>query len=284
MSKKTKMGICALCGEMSELQNSHIIPKFISDDIKRKSVTGFMRSSLNPNKRIQDGFKKYLLCVECEQRFSKVEGLFANNIFYPFRNGKENVFYYENYLNEFINSISWRAYNEFINNTIFGNNFMSEEMIDILNINAHNVNNEFKKHILNEKNNLILKNYVFFPNNVKYIHVIEEIPVERIQLIMYQGMWSDVFFEDNLFIIVSNVGGILVATTLSLFNKKNYKKYRIFEKGYLKCENKATISTVFRHSLEYIFNDCILDREEINSKEIDKIEKIINKKLKNKNN
>lgn len=63
-------GVCLLCKRERELQLSHIIPNFVYNWLKDTSPS-FIRSSQNPNQRIQDGPKYYLLCAECEGLFSK---------------------------------------------------------------------------------------------------------------------------------------------------------------------------------------------------------------------
>ena len=52
------MSTCKLCkNEVEKLELSHIIPKFIFNDLKQTSITGKMRESKQVNKRIQDGLK-----------------------------------------------------------------------------------------------------------------------------------------------------------------------------------------------------------------------------------
>jgi len=99
---------CALCLEEKELQESHIIPKFIGRWFMKTSATGFMRSTQNINKRVQDLRKEYLLCKKCEQRFSDVEKPFAERIFKPHSRGQTS-FPYEEWLKRVVISIQWRV-------------------------------------------------------------------------------------------------------------------------------------------------------------------------------
>lgn len=73
-------GHCKLYDREAELMKSHIIPKFAFDYMKKTG--GYFRALNNPNVRVQDGPKKYLLSTEAEQEFSKRERWFANNIFF----------------------------------------------------------------------------------------------------------------------------------------------------------------------------------------------------------
>ena len=48
---------CALCASISELQASHIIPRFVFDWLRDTSATGHFRSSQIPDLRVQDGLR-----------------------------------------------------------------------------------------------------------------------------------------------------------------------------------------------------------------------------------
>lgn len=102
------MGICALCEKEKELCESHFIPKFVFDWIKKTSATGYLRQAININKRSQDGTREKFLCFECETKFSKHEKYFADEFFYPYLEKKKTSFNYNENLQKFIISISWR--------------------------------------------------------------------------------------------------------------------------------------------------------------------------------
>lgn len=104
-----RYGKCALCGKETNLENSHIIPKFVSKRIVKKSATGFMRNLFSPQRRIQDGSKEYLLCGDCEDRFNIYETVFASKVFNPYKNGKLEDFEYGDWLSKFIVSVNWRT-------------------------------------------------------------------------------------------------------------------------------------------------------------------------------
>lgn len=61
---------CALCCGPGPLQGSHIIPAFVFRYLRDTSV-GLMRTSVAPNRRVQDGPTIPLLCVKCEGRLGK---------------------------------------------------------------------------------------------------------------------------------------------------------------------------------------------------------------------
>ncbi|MCC5906213.1 MAG: hypothetical protein JJU13_08410 [Balneolaceae bacterium] len=100
---------CSLCNKPDvELQNSHIIPKFIFRFIKKTGGSDFLRFAENPNKRVQDGFKRYLLCLDCEQLLNTWETDFSKQLFYPYYDNKEIILNYNDWLIKFCVSISWR--------------------------------------------------------------------------------------------------------------------------------------------------------------------------------
>ena len=75
-------GICAFCErELNSVRP--VLPAFVFRWLRGRSGAGHIRSSDNPNLRVQDGFKLTWLCDVCESRFSRFETAFATKIFYP---------------------------------------------------------------------------------------------------------------------------------------------------------------------------------------------------------
>ncbi len=68
---------CVLCKKEGDLQLSHLLPKFVFKHASQRSPTGYLRTTFTPNRRAQDGPKDYLLCADCEQRFSRWEASFS---------------------------------------------------------------------------------------------------------------------------------------------------------------------------------------------------------------
>ena len=107
--------ICKLCGTHTTLKESHIVPKSIYKWLKDTSATGYMRNLTNPNVRSQDGIKMYLLCENCEQKFSIYEKWFKEKVFLPANDQnsigieKPLVFNYDDKLFYFIISVWWRT-------------------------------------------------------------------------------------------------------------------------------------------------------------------------------
>ena len=102
-------GICGLCRRRADLQESHIIPKFVSDHQKATSATGFLRTSEGVNRRVQDGLKLPLLCRDCEGLLNQWETPFAAQIYHPWTRREAKTFDYGPWLLKFAVSVSWRA-------------------------------------------------------------------------------------------------------------------------------------------------------------------------------
>jgi hypothetical protein len=99
--------ICKLCGKSGDLMVSHIVPKFIFKYLKETSPTKKLRMSTEINKRIQDGFKKYWFCRNCEVMLSYYEKYFSENIFHQIQKNILPIKYDINLI-KFCVSISWR--------------------------------------------------------------------------------------------------------------------------------------------------------------------------------
>jgi hypothetical protein len=96
------------------LCESHIIPSFVFARFKESSATGYMRHGREINRRVQDGLKPKLLCLECETRFNQFETPFAANLFHPLHKDEAlrlspgPWFHYELWCMKFAASVSWR--------------------------------------------------------------------------------------------------------------------------------------------------------------------------------
>ena len=97
---------CAYCSQNPAIKNSHILPRWTIRDSLDKSVTGKLRATDSINRRVQDGEKGELLCCECEERFSKLEGKASRQ----FKSGaiSPGMIYDVDFL-RFLVSIAWRV-------------------------------------------------------------------------------------------------------------------------------------------------------------------------------
>lgn len=97
-------GRCALCHGVKKLCESHIIPKFMTKNI-RKSPSRVYILEGETILRCQDTQKNYMLCQDCEEKFSKLERHFSNNYLPRIQ---EPLIDYDQNLYPFIISIFWR--------------------------------------------------------------------------------------------------------------------------------------------------------------------------------
>lgn len=102
-------GICPLFGNETELQESHIFPKFAYIDLKWNNQAKFvtLHKKCPPT---QSGYKVSLLGNEAEKFFSKYETWFARHFYRPFRNGEiKGTFNYDEHLYYFLVLQTWRG-------------------------------------------------------------------------------------------------------------------------------------------------------------------------------
>lgn len=158
--KVLKYGECALCKNKSVLKLSHRIPKAVGAIIKKDSLTKRFRSVHDPNTPVQDLDKKYMLCGECEQRFSGKETLFIQKVLRPFRNNRSTKFDYDSWLYYFIISLSWRTmYDDVLDKERFIRNGFSDKQYQKL----ANIESQMRKYLLEESKSILnIENHLVF--------------------------------------------------------------------------------------------------------------------------
>jgi hypothetical protein len=107
-------GTCRLCGNQADLRQSHIIPAFVFRWLRDTSGTGHIRTSDEPNLRVQDGLKRPWLCGLCEERLNRSETEFATNIFHPYLTNSGARLRYAAWLMHFCTSLSWRVLRHYL--------------------------------------------------------------------------------------------------------------------------------------------------------------------------
>lgn len=102
------MAACRLCGTTARLCRSHIIPKFVGDWLRATGVTGRMRTTDVPNRRLEGVPWRHLLCVACEARFNRFETEVCESIFLPLHEDQQQRFRYGAAFPRFAVSVAWR--------------------------------------------------------------------------------------------------------------------------------------------------------------------------------
>lgn len=270
-----KYGKCALCGKETNLENSHIIPKFVPKRIVKKSATGFMRNLFNPEKRIQDGSKQHLLCGECEDRFNKYETVFASNVFNPYKNGKLEDFEYGDWLAKFIISVNWRTLYLDLIEYVKNQNIEIDELERL--IESEGILREF---LLDER------------KNIGKIHV-DMFIFNDISLASQEIIDCDPhsFFYGSLFDytvivktevgkcigIVANLSGLIVYTTLHSPQEYKSKNTSVhLYNGNFKVSNQCSENPILKDVFQYMM-ECRQNGEKLSEKENEKIKQALNK-------
>jgi hypothetical protein len=103
--------LCRLCQSSDDLQDSHILPRFLGKYLKDTSATGYLMGIDTEGKpsRSQDLYKMKLLCTSCESVLNQAETFFAKTIFHPFQRGNLTNIPLDNRLGKFAVSVSLRA-------------------------------------------------------------------------------------------------------------------------------------------------------------------------------
>ena len=109
---RVKMVLCRLCQQDRPLQNSHIIPRFVSKWLLKSSPTRGLRDLHTPNRRREDTPTVPFLCSDCEGIFSPWESRFAAEIFLPLHLNQKNFFHYGSWGLKFAASVVWRVLTE----------------------------------------------------------------------------------------------------------------------------------------------------------------------------
>lgn len=182
-----KTGTCQLCKKETVLELSHLIPKFIFRWIK-ETGTGYMRTSDNFNKRIQDGFKEYFLCANCEDLFSSDENYFAKNIFLPVVKADIKVLEYDHRFYRCVVSIFWR---------VLKHKILAEEEDQIFYPVLCALEEKWRLGLLNPEWKP-QDNRLHLLSGVDVVEVIEDDPVEVPELmIQYMGRMVDAGIADS---------------------------------------------------------------------------------------
>lgn len=124
-------GTCHLCQQKAELKHSHILPAFVFRWLKESAGNGHIRHGMEPNKRIQDGLKRYWLCSSCEDLLNLSETAFATNLFHPYLEASGKQFNYTRWLLPFCVSLSWRVLKFYLDETHL-NNWDSESLAHVV--------------------------------------------------------------------------------------------------------------------------------------------------------
>ncbi|WP_071121186.1 hypothetical protein [Romboutsia timonensis] len=270
-----RLGTCALCRKQDMLEKSHIVPKFIFRRIMKNSPSGFMRNPYDPDVRLQDGSKEYLLCGDCEDRFSKLETKFANKVFHPYKNEKIKDFEYEEWLIRFIVSVNWRTLYLDLLEFLKNGNIDRDTLEEIIK------NEEVLREFLLEKRNDIGNNevHMFFfddikeaTNDIKNSH-----PHSFILNSSFDYVYTYSFEKEKGISIIANLSGIFVYTIMNKLSVESEENTLVnlsggnFKANEQKCSHKVVFDTF------YMVQDANKEKQNISQTQVDKISKSLEK-------
>ena len=230
--------VCKLCGEEKNLEESHLIPKFVFRWAKN-SGGKYIRKIDNPNKRVEDGIKEYLFCHDCNQLFSRLEDKFARDLFYPYSNHQVKELRYDSDLLRFSISVLYRI---LLFNLIENSHLNQEFTKDLL-----LAQTEWKD-FLTQKG--ILKNY----NNVHIFYTTAEltknvIPVERFLNYYARGIDGTIFTNSKTCIVYAKMARIILIGEIVGFDSTGMKNTLISpDEGEILVE-KMRLNLLMKQSL-----------------------------------
>lgn len=218
--KQSNVGICALCKNESNLEGSHIIPKFVFKHLKNDTFTKRLKKAGEPNRPLQDGPKERLLCGKCEDLFSVYETSFSTKIFHPFHKNELNrrIVYDGDWLNKFITSVNWRVLYTNLESQPTEQNPMKKFTAEEIEI-FSSVSEIMRAYLLNELNSLYyFENHIIFYNENLVANQVFENPHATIFGSIYGKPL--VFEKENSMYILTNLSGILIVTMIKAHPKE----------------------------------------------------------------
>lgn len=235
---RTQPGRCALCCQTKELQLSHIVPHFVGRKLIKTSP-GNIRSSNEPNRTIQDIFKQYMLCSDCEERFSAKETWFANHIFSPYMDKKEKAFSYDEKLTYFIVSVSWRTLHIDLEKFSQDPSFNKDSLMILF-----RAEQTMREYLLGKRTDLeTIQNHIFFLDRVQSAPRLDGSMNSNV--VMHRTISSYSVCDGTTLFTVSNLMGILIVTFYSMDTREIWVNTKIeLGSGILKAENQHMTSVV----------------------------------------
>lgn len=235
---KTRPGRCALCCQTKELQLSHIVPHLVGRKLIKTSP-GNIRSTAEPNRTLQDIFKEYLLCSECEERFSAKETWFANKVFTPYIDKKEKLFCYDERLTYFIVSVNWRTLYLDLEKFCQDPSFNRDRLMVLFR--AEQV---MRDYLLGKRNDLeAIQNHIFFLERVQSAPGLDA--TLNPSVIMHRTISSYSVCDGNTLFTLSNLMGILIVTFYSMDSSEIWVNTKVeLGNGTIKAEGQQMTSVV----------------------------------------
>ena len=235
---------CALCGNDSKLELSHIIPKMVVRKLKETSLGG-IRNTDNPNGIVQDSEKHYMLCGVCEDLFSEYEKYFSDVMFQPYIKNEKTEYGYDDRLFYFLTSLSWRSLYwdliDFVTNNVVG--------IDALECLAAS-EKAMKEYLLKKRSDIgNVEHHIFFFDRIETVsgqsRIIEEDLRPHATFHRSEFSYTVCFEEDQTYATLTNMMGLMVITLYSKGKNELWMNTEVHNGcGTIKAENQGMQSVV----------------------------------------
>lgn len=258
---------CALCRQEAELEESHVIPKFVFKSLKKHSPTGNMRMTNEPNKKVQDGDKMYLLCGSCEDLFNNDETMFAGSVYHKFQQGTLKEFEYGAWLERFIVSVNWRnLYLDIIE-------FVKEQNINAIELEyLIDCEKKLREFLLNDSQELKeVENHIFFFNEIDVASkVISEMNLHSAlgSCVVGYTVLCDSYGSSYVFL---NLQGLVMVTILKPSKLDSWKGTQVQKSGNFNLQEAQHITSPLMAEFEYIASNINSSRSQLSKVQREKI-------------
>ncbi|TGK92460.1 hypothetical protein EHQ30_13115 [Leptospira brenneri] len=228
---------CKLCLKQKKLENSHIIPSFVINWLKKTSLTGHLRNPNDSNRRIQDGQKIKLLCRDCEAIFSTYESQFNRKIFMPYVNNhmdlsgeivKDGSLKYDTWNLKFIISLQWRIFSLGMENFIRADNDPNPHTELIKKTNEH-----FRRYLNSETTNTGNNNtYILFLRNINNYNNVKQLDLSpKLNHYLIRSYDASFIYNNSQLFYFSKIGPIAFITSILPNKLVGYPDSRVKLKG-----------------------------------------------------
>jgi hypothetical protein len=109
LTAQDSRGFCPMCGRISGLQLSHIIPAFVVKRVVQSAPSKSLRHFNAVDRPLQGVERARLLCSPCEERISAWERRFCLEMYVPFHEQNRQTFVDSGWLLNFVIATTWRT-------------------------------------------------------------------------------------------------------------------------------------------------------------------------------
>jgi hypothetical protein len=233
--KSRPFGKCQLCFQERELDLSHITPAFVTKYLKESSVTGHIRSSVDPNVRKQGGDPQPTFCRQCEDLMSAYETYFSKVVFYPLHNDDRKSFEYDSRLSGFATIQAYRTLIHYRSGNSVDNNRLSPSIRRRLDAAQEQMRNQILTRSFRDSD---------YTNHLIFCSLIESIGADvppvpsRLNFYQYRSIDLTIVFTGSQIYIYSKSCRALLVTFVVPKNPKDMIGTRLFDSGVIGSPQK----------------------------------------------